>query len=407
MPSPALAQLAWRNLTRHRVRNLLLAGSVAFCAGLLALVLCVGAGIRRQLVGHVVEAEGGAVSVALKPAFQGPGARGDARLADLDRFLATRAEVRGVRRRAVLRAVLYAGGRSSDLSLVGIEPAREPALVGSLAVSTGALEATPNGIGVAIAEAVAAKLGVHVGDECTLMAQTRAGSVNVVDCRVAALFRGASRADAGAVYAPLALAQHLYDAPLPTELLVDLHDLAQARPVAAAVRARLATTSDTAVVETYLTRVGMASSIANVNRYSSTALVCCLLLIASVGIATAVMSNVAERTPELGTLAALGFERADIVRLIAAETAFLSVAAAAVGVALGIAAAAALAASGLDVGAAASLAFGTRVLRPELSAGSALAAFALGALLPVASAFFPALRGTRLRPVEALRAATV
>jgi putative ABC transport system permease protein len=404
---PPIPRMALQNLGRHRVRSLLVGAGVAISAGLLFLVLSVGEGIRNQLVQSVVDAESGAVGVRFGGDFLRSGDA--AQKAGLDRITAhfgADPAVTGIRRRVSTRAVLVANDRTADVQLKGIEPAAEGAVRGGMSMRSGAF-LTPNGTAdVVVSEATAKRLGVKPGDACVLMGQTRHGSVNALDCRVSGVFRGASRFTSGAAYAPYGLAASLYDTQTPTELLVDLRSLEQAPAVYGRAAKALRLPKDGPVrLGTYRTRTGMASSIASVNSVSMTVIVLCLLLIAAVGISTAVVNNVNERTPELGTLLALGFSRRQVGGLIVLETALLALAATAAGLALFGGAALLLGRTGVDVGEAASLAFGMRVLRPEPTLAALGTAFWLGLALPILFSLVPARRGARMNPIDALRTA--
>jgi putative ABC transport system permease protein len=113
------------------------------------------------------------------------------------------------------------------------------------------------------------------------------------------------------------------------------------------------------------------------------------LTLAAVGVYGVLAYSVERRTQEIGIRMALGAERADVVRLVARETLLL----AAIGTAVGLAAAAALArlASGLL--------FGVTAMDPATYLGAAGCLIAIAAL----ASYVPARRAARLDPVSALR----
>jgi putative ABC transport system permease protein len=405
---PQIPRLALQNLGRHRVRNLLVGLGVGLSAGLLFLVLSVGEGIRDQLVKSVVESESGAVNVRFGGAFlRSPETAQAAEMQRITSALSSDSRVSGIRRRVAMRAFLVANDRTADVQLKGIEPAREGAVREAMQMQAGTFVPASEGeTGIVIGETVAQRLGLKAGDACVLMGQTRDGGVNAVDCRIAGVFRGASRFMSGSAFAPYALVAGLYNVTSPTELLVDVRALPQAPAVYAKAAAALKLPADGPVhLATYRSRTGLASSIANVNSVSMMVIVLCLLVIAAVGISTAVVNNVNERTPELGTLLALGFSRGQVARLILLETAFLSLLATLCGLAVFGGLAFAFARNGVDVGESASLAFGMRILRPQPTLHAAGMAFWLGLALPVVFTILPARRGSRMNPVDALRAA--
>jgi ABC-type lipoprotein release transport system permease subunit len=323
------------------------------------------------------------------------------------------AGVRGVRGRVSTRGVLLVRGRSENVQVKGVRFADEPALRAALLLSAGALpgsalagSALPDGA-IAVSEAVARALHADAGTPCVLVAPTHAGSVNVTDCTVAAIYRTASRATGNWIYMDRDAAALLYDVAIPTEMLVDVERLDDASAVGAAVGAALRPerARDWASVADYRERAGLAGSIARANGTYMVGLVGCVVLFAALGLATAVVNNVRDREQELGTLLALGFRGRDLVTLVIAETAGLSAPAALAGALLGATGALAAAHVGIDVGDAAAVAFGLRLLRPSVSPAAVIAAAGACAALPVLFAWHPARRAARLQPVDALRAA--
>jgi ABC-type lipoprotein release transport system permease subunit len=123
---------------------------------------------------------------------------------------------------------------------------------------------------------------------------------------------------------------------------------------------------------------------------------------AMLGATNTLYAAVQARVAEIGTLRALGFSRAAILRSFLVE----SLLTAGVGFALGAAVAVALAAAvtaalgGISWGAET---FTTNVIQLRVGTGDLLAAFVLALLIGVFGGLFPALRAANLRPIEALR----
>jgi putative ABC transport system permease protein len=115
------------------------------------------------------------------------------------------------------------------------------------------------------------------------------------------------------------------------------------------------------------------------------------LIVGALVIMNIMLVAVAERTREIGIRKALGARRRDIMSQFLVEAATLSIVGAAIGIALGLAAAKII-----------SIAF------PFLPAGVALwsigAALALGAGVGIIAGVYPASRASRLDPITALRA---
>jgi len=125
---------------------------------------------------------------------------------------------------------------------------------------------------------------------------------------------------------------------------------------------------------------------------------------AGFGAANTMYAAVQARTAEIGTLRALGFSRAAILSSFQIEALGL----AAVGFAIGAAAAAALCrlvaavVGGIAFGAAT---FTTNVIRLQVSSADLTGALILALLIGLVGGFGPAWRAAHLRPIEALRKA--
>ena len=114
------------------------------------------------------------------------------------------------------------------------------------------------------------------------------------------------------------------------------------------------------------------------------------LLVGGIGIMNIMLVTVTERTREIGLRKAIGAKRRDILFQFLVEAVSLSVLGGAIGIALGVAGA--LAVSRLLENFAASV-----------SAGSILLAVGFSAMVGLFFGLYPALRASRLNPIEALR----
>jgi putative ABC transport system permease protein len=113
------------------------------------------------------------------------------------------------------------------------------------------------------------------------------------------------------------------------------------------------------------------------------------LLVGSIGIANIMIVSVTERTREIGIMKAIGARKRDVIQLFLVESVILGGIGAVLGVGLGVGA------SYLVVRTA-----GWPMVYPLLEIGSAVA---VGILVGVISGLYPAWRGARVDPIEALR----
>ena len=129
-------------------------------------------------------------------------------------------------------------------------------------------------------------------------------------------------------------------------------------------------------------------------------------LLATTVIVNTTMMVVYERMREIGTIAALGMTGAQITRLFFLEALFIGVAAALVGVGLGVALVLPLSQVGIDYteameGVELNM---SNVIYPQLSLRSTVLVLCYSVAVTAAASFWPTRRAARLHPVTALRA---
>jgi putative ABC transport system permease protein len=113
------------------------------------------------------------------------------------------------------------------------------------------------------------------------------------------------------------------------------------------------------------------------------------LLVGGIGIMNIMLVSVTERTREIGIRRAIGAKRRDILLQFLVEAAFLSLAGGALGVAIGVVAATLVS----------QLAKWPTLVQPE----AVVLAFGFATLVGLFFGYYPALRASRLDPVDALR----
>lgn len=418
----ALLFVAFRNLRRARRRNALTGGTMAL--GTAALVLGGGLtdGIARQLTSTLVAVQTGHVQVVARPVDFVPqnspfDAYGQTPLADAEE-IARRIEAEGgrlgVRRASPLlhgRGTAIAGSRSSLASIDGIDPARERDLLAAHPTVRGTFLPAGDDTVTYVAEPVARKLRLQVGDAVTFVLQTPEGAVNSLDATVCGIFaKGAPWFD-HTFYVSLDAAQRLFDREgAATNVRVLLRDpargrLREAREAIAALAGagRPAGEEDVVQVETLEQSGRFSFSIMQANRAALAVLSTFLFLAAAVGITNGMLMSVHERTREIGTIRAVGLRRGTVVRLFVVEGLVLGLLAAAAGVAVGGALVLHWGAQGIPMNTMtlAWMAGGDR-LHPLLTARNVIVSSAAIVLLSTAASVYPAFVASRLEPREAL-----
>jgi putative ABC transport system permease protein len=420
-----LLRIAFRNLLRAKRRNALAGGTMVLGAAALVLGSGLSDGIARQLTANLVAVQTGHVVVLVRPDDFVPqnspfDAYGQAELPGAS-ALARRIESEG-RGIGVVRAVPYlqvrgsaiAGNRSSLATIVGIDPAREPELKAALPARSGAFLPPDDALATYIAEPMARKLRLTLGDSVAFVVQTPEGAVNSLDAIVCGVFeKGAPWYDT-TFYVPLEAAQALLGWPEgATNIKVMLADerlraARGARPALEAIVARAGirprAAGDRVRVESCDQAGRFSFSIIQANQAALAILSAFLFAAAAVGIVNAMLMSVHERTREIGTIRALGMRRLPVLRLFILEGFALGLVSAALGVCLGAALVLFYGARGIPMNTM-TLAWmaGGDVLFPVLRGWSvARAALAIAGLSTLA-AVYPAFTASRLLPREALQ----
>ncbi len=417
----ALLSIAFRNLLRARRRNLLTGGTMVLGSAALVLGSGVSDGVARQLTDNLVAVQTGHLEVLVRPGDFVPqnspfDAYGTEMIPD-GVALAARIET-AAREKGVVRAVPYlygrgtaiAGNRSSIASIVGILPAREPELRHAVAVTRGRFLPDGDDTAAYVAEPVARKLRLDVGDSVSFVIQTAAGAVNSLDAVVCGIFaKGAPWYDS-TFYVILPAAQRLFDAPgAATNIKITLADPSasaarRARTTVAALVGEPALPRDGHLrVETFQEAGRFSFAIVQANQTALAVLSSFLFAAAAVGIVNSMLMSVHERTREIGTIRALGMRRRLVVRLFILEGLALGIVSAVVGVSVGGGMVLYYAARGIPMNTT-TLAWlaGGDVLYPALRGWSVLRAAGAIAALSTLAAVYPAFTASRLEPREAL-----
>jgi putative ABC transport system permease protein len=190
-----------------------------------------------------------------------------------------------------------------------------------------------------------------------------------------------------------------------TEVLVLAVEEREARQLAVRVNQLIAASGASSLEARAWERIGLWYTLMRLvdTMYNFIALF--FFILGTTVIVNTTMMVIFERLREIGTIAALGMQPGEIVRLFFLEAFFISAIAAFVGVLLGVAVTAALSRTGVDLSRAMQgVSFEVSpVIRPRLNLRSTVFVFFYSVAVASLASFLPSRRAARIEPVAALR----
>lgn len=398
--------LAVKNLFRNVRRTLITSGAVV--AGVT--VLIIGWGIVGGLEENIIRGEEDTMAghVLLRPA----GATDDGvswpidetRVVDdgLATTLGEHTQVEAWTPRLFFTGRAVSGPDSVHALAVGYDPQTDPAVFPRDAWTiTGAWPEGPNQVGVS--SGMAKILGLSLGDDLILEANTRAGAVNALTYEITTIINTTNaQLDRLSVWMPMATAETLVRADgARSHVAVRLDGRRHADAFATSL------TSPHWTAETARHRAKDKLALNEIRKKGISVVVLILMAIAATGIANTVTMAAFERVKEIGTLRALGFSKLEIGSMFVFEGAVLGLSAGLVGASLGSGLVYYSSLHGIDLGGVSDAmggAVGTTILYLQLDANAVLTALGFGVGVAALASMNPAWYAANLNPADAVRA---
>lgn len=399
-----LLRLALRNIFRQRVRTAITLAAIVL--GVCGLILSGGfvKDVFVQLGEAIIHSQTGHAQV-FKRDFIEKGTRQPDRFliedpADVAAGIATLPMVEAVSARLGFSGLLNNGRR--DLAVIGegVEPEKESRIGSYMRFVEGRQLEDRDTFGAVIGEGVARTLGLHAGDQVTLLMSTAGGALNTLDLEVLGIFESFSREyDARAVRITLTAAQELMATPGANTLVISLGDTEDTDTATAAIAARLPAELE---VRNWKALSDFYEKTLLLYERQFGVLQVIILVMVLLSVANTVNMSALERLGEFGTLLALGNRRRDVFKLIVIENALLGLIGAAAGVGIGMLLALSISAIGIDMPPPPNTNSGyTALIRLDFVV--IISAFVIGLSATILAALFPARKVSRTAIVEALR----
>lgn len=408
----SLVSMAWRNLLRHRRRSLLTAMAMAIAVAVVSATMVFIEGMYGQMREVVVDQSLGHVQIH-HPDYPGRRSMHDAlegvesRVGEIEAM----AGVVHVAPRLFGHGLVGASTRTEGAQLLGIDPQREARLrdLDRRVVRGRWLDPASSGQAV-LGEDLARRLGCGLGEEVVVVTQAADGSLGNDLYEVVGLVRtGIPQFDRGAVFLVredlgrlLALEDRAHE-------VVVVGSGQDATAVTALQGGVLALLDDEEVlVRTWWEVDPTSQQLFAMQGFTSWLLILFFFGVSAVGVINTLLMSVLERTRELGVMKALGMRPRGIVALVIAEALLLSVLSVLLGLVGAVGLNTYLVQQGIDFSVQGQgFELGNVSFDPVIHGRWTAAAIwqpVVGVLFfGVLAAIWPAMRASRLQPVDALR----
>lgn len=397
--------LAFRNIVRQKRRSVIAIGSVAF--GIAALILANGfiawvfvdfreTTIRSQL-GHLQITRTGYhdAGKADPLSFLLPNI--------IPEFIASNEskQIKVVAPRLSFAGLISHG--ESTLSFIGegVSPQEQAAFGNALQISAGQNLSADDPMGIIVGEGLARNLGVNVGDQVVLLANTASKGINAVEMTIRGLFSTVTKSyDDSALRIPIDTARQLLRTKGSHVWVVLLNDSEQTGMVFEKLRSKLKMdefeiTPWYELADFYNKTVALYSK-----QIQGIRLIIALIILLS--ISNTMTMSVMERIGEIGTSMALGVKRSDIMRLFLNESLVIGSLGGLLGLTIGLLIAYMISAIGIPMPPPPGMARGY-IGQILVTLDIALEALVLAVSTTLVASIYPAWRASQMRIVDALR----
>lgn len=398
-------RVAWRNLWRNRRRTWLTAGGIAFSIFLCVFFMSFQLGSYDGMIDTATGMMSGHMQVQHKDYEDDPKvANRIAAGSELLRELEQSPDIVAAAPRVEAFALVSVGERSFGGLVMGVDPAREPA-VSALSRQIVEGEYLPRADSAYVGRALGTNLGLKLGDEIFALGSAIEGGVAAAVFTVDGFFdTGQVELDRSVMQVRLATVQSAFGLGDSVHRIVLM---GQSSGDATAIADRLAATlPDDARILDWDKLLPELKQMIQMDAVSALIIYVLLLAIVTLSVANSFTMTVFERTREFGMLIAIGMRPGGIVAMVVIEALCMWVVGTAIGAAISFSLVFGLGLVGVPIAGLEDMAGQFMMperIHPEISLltlGSAPLVLLAATLV---AGLIPALRVRRLRPVEALR----
>ncbi|MBK8969748.1 MAG: ABC transporter permease [Lewinellaceae bacterium] len=319
-----LLKLAWRNIWRNRNRSLITMSAIASAVLLAVATVSLQQGVWEHLIKNLVSLYTGYAQVHAKGYWDEQTLENSFEIdKTVEQQVAGTPGVNAIAHRLESFALASSGDKTRGCLVVGINPAEEENLTRlSAKIQSGSmLESGQDG--ALVAEGLAEKLNLALGDTLVLLTQGYYGSTAAMKTPIRGLLHfGSPELNNQIAYIPIQLAQYWLDAPdRATSLVVGLEQAEDLPAVARSLKKSLPKTYEALTWKEMMPEINQHIEADSAGMYIMLGV---LYMLISFGIFSTLLMMLAERQREFGMLNALGMQPWSIARVVLAETVFLT-----------------------------------------------------------------------------------
>ena len=417
LPLSTFIMLAWRNLWRHRRRTLITLFSIAIGFGLTVFSIGLQDSGHHSMVKNAINMGDGHITLQHRDYLASPANyRYISHGKQIMDVLAKQRIDGKIVPRITLQVLASTANNSVGVRLQGIAPATDP-LHNLLKknMTMGHWIEKSDLRGLIIGEGMARKLKVKIGSKIIIIAGKKGGDSESHLGRVRGIFKsGISELDSYLIISGLDFSRKFLVAeganaelkPL-TRIAIFLNNEDDIAPVKAAIKI-INPEPDVAALDWQEMMPQLVQYIV-IDDISAYVMQVFILLVILFGIINTVLMSILERTREFGLLRALGLKRQYLILLIFIETLLLSLLAVVLGWLVGGSIHWYVAVNGIDItgmipeGTTFAGTFMDPVIYSEISIHRVIQLTSIIFLATLASGIYPAIKASRIQPVEALR----
>ncbi|GAB4541941.1 MAG: ABC transporter permease [Anaerolineales bacterium] len=401
-------RLAWRNVWRHKRRTIIIMAAMGLSLALMMMYDGLIDGFNQAIYGNAIRVLGGNIQVhaeGYRAKFENNPLLPLADDTAVIHAALAQSNVISATRRIQTGGLATSRAGAFSIRIIGIEPEAEaPISLIAQRISAGVWLNGADQDAVLIGRGLADQMNVSVGDRITVVGsdihkQNRQRTMTIIGIYDI----GLPSIEKTTVYISLAEAQALYGLDgKSSEVQINLEKLGQEDQAVRALAPMLPGYEVASWKENYPeleSAINGKSAVMNVFGVI-------IIAIAGIGILNLLLMAIYERTREIGLLGAMGLKPRQIAALFILEGAFIGVAGALTGAALGILLNAALGQVGLDYSSYANIAEYMALINgkvyPSLGVNHLLNRMATVVVISTLAAWIPAREAARREPAEAL-----